>query len=91
MRRFAQLVLLGSILVLFHIQWTLFPGTLEVPQQKGTDAKGNRSNVTIKTGPEVGQRVPHFEAIDQYGRLLNFRTIRGPRGALLVFHRSADW
>jgi hypothetical protein len=45
----------------------------------------------IKTGPEVGSTVPSFEALDQNGRPQNLKSILGPRGALLVFFRSADW
>ena len=45
----------------------------------------------IKTGPEVGSTVPAFEAPDQNGRLENLQSILGPKGALLVFYRSADW
>jgi len=45
----------------------------------------------IKTGPEVGSTLPRFEARDQNGRLQNFKSILGPKGALLVFFRSADW
>ena len=45
----------------------------------------------IKTGPEVGSTLPAFEALDQNGRLQNLQTILGPKGALLVFYRSADW
>jgi hypothetical protein len=45
----------------------------------------------IKTGPEVGQRVPDFSAIDQNGRNHTLTSIMGPKGAMLVFFRSADW
>jgi len=45
----------------------------------------------IKTGPEVGSTVPAFEAPDQYGREQSLQSIVGPKGALLVFYRSADW
>ena len=45
----------------------------------------------IKTGPEVGSTLPSFEALDQNGRLQNLQSILGPKGALLVFYRSADW
>ena len=45
----------------------------------------------IKTGPEVGSTLPSFEAPDQNGRLQNLKSILGPKGALLVFYRSADW
>ena len=45
----------------------------------------------IHTGPEVGQTIPPFDAPDQNGRRQTFETVRGPRGALIVFYRSADW
>ena len=45
----------------------------------------------IHTGPEIGQTIPPFEGLDQNGRRETFETIRGPRGALIVFYRSADW
>jgi hypothetical protein len=45
----------------------------------------------IKTGPEVGATLPSFEAPDQNGRPQNLKSILGPKGALLVFFRSADW
>jgi len=45
----------------------------------------------IKTGPEVGSTLPSFEAADQNGRTQNLQSILGPKGALLVFYRSADW
>jgi hypothetical protein len=45
----------------------------------------------IKTGPEVGQQVPAFSAKDQEGRNQTLKSIMGPKGAMLVFFRSADW
>ena len=45
----------------------------------------------IKTGPEVGQQVPTFSAMDQDGRTQTLKSIMGPKGAMLVFFRSADW
>jgi len=42
-------------------------------------------------GPEVGERIPEFQARDQHGKLQTFEGIRGPRGAVIVFIRSADW
>jgi hypothetical protein len=49
------------------------------------------AQTAIKTGPEVGSTVPAFEAPDQYGKVQNLQSIMGPKGALLVFYRSADW
>jgi hypothetical protein len=45
----------------------------------------------LATGPEVGARIPAFEAPDQYGEMQTFEDLRGPEGLLLLFHRSADW
>ena len=42
-------------------------------------------------GPEVGARIPPLRAVDQNGRMQTFESIRGPKGAMLVFFRSADW
>lgn len=46
---------------------------------------------SIKTGPAVGDRIPPFRAIDQNGKTQDFKSIRGPKGALILFFRSADW
>jgi peroxiredoxin len=45
----------------------------------------------ISTGPEVGQAAPDFSLPDQNGRPQTLHSILGPKGALLVFYRSADW
>jgi hypothetical protein len=44
-----------------------------------------------KLGPQVGERVPDFSLVDQTGKTRNLQSIMGPRGAMLVFARSADW
>jgi hypothetical protein len=44
-----------------------------------------------KLGPQVGERAPDFSLPDQNGRTRNLQSIMGPRGAMLVFVRSADW
>jgi len=46
---------------------------------------------SIKTGPEVGQKIPFFEARDQDGKLQTLTSLSGPKGLVLVFVRSADW
>jgi len=43
------------------------------------------------TGPAVGERIPAFRAPDQNGRMQDFNSIKGPKGAALYFMRSADW
>jgi hypothetical protein len=44
-----------------------------------------------KLGPQVGERVPGFELKDQNGKSWTLQSIMGPKGAMLVFIRSADW
>jgi len=44
-----------------------------------------------KLGPQVGERVPNFSLPDQTGKLQTLQSIMGPKGAMLVFIRSADW
>lgn len=45
----------------------------------------------IATGPAIGAPVPRFEAADQNGEKRTMRSLMGPKGAILVFYRSADW
>ena len=42
-------------------------------------------------GPQVGTKVPDFSLADQTGRTHTLKSILGPKGAVLVFFRSADW
>lgn len=42
-------------------------------------------------GPKLGETVPDFSAPDQHGASRKLSTLLGPKGALLVFYRSADW
>ncbi len=42
-------------------------------------------------GPQVGERVPDFSLPDQNGRVRTLESIAGRNGAMLLFHRSADW
>ena len=44
-----------------------------------------------KLGPQVGQQVPAFSLKDQTGKVQTLQSVMGPKGAMLVFLRSADW
>ena len=46
---------------------------------------------TSKIGPQVGAVVPPISGTDQFGRTQTLASIYGPKGAMLVFFRSADW
>lgn len=48
--------------------------------------------VDIQTlGPQVGQRAPDFTLTDQQGTPRTLKSLLGPKGAMIVFFRSADW
>jgi hypothetical protein len=58
-------------------------------QQAATGASGT---VDIqKLGPQVGTAVPDFNLPDQRNQRRTLRSLLGPKGAVLVFFRSADW
>jgi peroxiredoxin len=44
-----------------------------------------------KLGPKVGAAVPDFNLADQQGRMRTLQSVMGPKGAMIVFYRSADW
>ena len=69
--------------------WSLFvlTGTLQPVSQERARERIDLS----KLGPLVGERVPDFSLVDQTGRTRNVQSIMGPRGAMRVFIRSADW
>jgi len=49
------------------------------------------ASAAVTTGPQVGSRVPEFQAVDTEGRAQTLKSVMGPKGVLLVFFRSADW
>ena len=55
------------------------------------DAQERGSIDVSSLGPQVGDRVPDFALPDQHGTVQTLDSIMGERGAMLVFHRSADW
>jgi peroxiredoxin len=42
-------------------------------------------------GPPVGAAVPDFELRDQFGKTHTLKSLIGPKGAVVLFFRSADW
>ena len=55
-------------------------------------AQSPRTRVDLsKLGPQVGERVPDFSLKDAAGKEWTLQSIMGPKGAMLVFFRSADW
>jgi len=42
-------------------------------------------------GLEIGQHVPAFKLPDQFGHKQSNETLKGSKGTILLFFRSADW
>ncbi len=72
---FSLAMLLGSALAKASLRLQTPPQTIEVS----------------RLGPQVGERVPDFTLTDQNGKAWTLQSIMGPKGAMLVFFRSADW
>jgi len=64
-------------------------GLLQFPL--GAQAPARTKIDVSKLGPQVGERVPDFSLKDQNGKTQTLQSIMGPKGAMLVFIRSADW
>ena len=57
----------------------------------GARQPGNPAIDVEKLGPQVGAMVPDFTLPDQHGAPRSLKSLMGPKGAILVFFRSADW
>ena len=58
----------------------------------GWRAMQSRTPIDVASlGPQVGEQVPAFSLPDQNGQVQTLESILGPNGAILLFHRSADW
>jgi hypothetical protein len=61
-------------------------------QTPGRDHNPPRQKIEVsKLGPQVGEQIPDFSLKDQNGKPRTLQSIMGPKGAMLVFIRSADW
>jgi hypothetical protein len=78
---------------LFRLSWlglilAAFPA---VASLSGAQTTARPKIDVSKLGPQVGERVPDFSLSDQSGKTQTLQSIMGPKGAMLVFIRSADW
>lgn len=81
--------LFAGLVLAFVVVGLLWP-VLEAGQAPAPSSTRTRIDVS-KLGPQVGQRVPDFSLKDQSGNVRTLTSIMGPKGAMLVFFRSADW
>jgi hypothetical protein len=66
-------------------------GTVALESRQAVPAAARQKIDISKLGPQVGERVPDFALKDQTGKTQTLQSIMGPKGAMLVFIRSADW
>jgi len=46
----------------------------------------------LEHGPKVGETIPHrLNATDQRGQTVDFSSVAGKKGLILLFTRSLDW
>ena len=63
-------------------------GAGQAPPQSGNPA----AKVDVeRVGPQVGTGLPDFSLRDQHGDVHSMKSLLGPKGALIIFFRSADW
>ena len=87
----AMSLLLAPLLLLGQTQPEgALEGTLEGPWERGIEGPW-KNNLPTSTGPAIGEKIPFFGAPDQFGRMQDFNSIVGPKGAVIVFNRSVDW
>jgi hypothetical protein len=75
-------VLAASVGLLLALPWNSFAQA---------SATALRRVDLAAVGPQVGEQVPEFNLKDQAGQAWTRESIAGPKGAMLVFFRSADW
>ena len=72
-----------AIAMLFSI------GVLSLPS--GQEKPLARDGVAQSIGLEIGQRAPAFALIDQFGHEQSNKSLKGSKGTVILFFRSADW
>ncbi|HXJ12412.1 MAG TPA: hypothetical protein VNH19_09075 [Candidatus Limnocylindrales bacterium] len=57
----------------------------------GQDNASTNQVLAPSVGLEIGQLAPTFALPDQFGRQHTNETLKGPKGTVILFFRSADW
>lgn len=87
-----SLALVGGVVVFTGQQRATAAGQRPATTTATATAAPTRAPLDVSTfGPQVGQQVPDFSLADQHGKVWTRQSIMGPKGAMLVFVRSADW
>jgi peroxiredoxin len=76
------------------------PGMLKRSLGDSVTVQGTLDGTTIhvatlkqfsEVGLRTGEKAPDFSARDQFGNAQTLETLRGSKGTVLLFYRSADW
>ncbi len=57
----------------------------------GQESRPSIGDSAPPIGLEIGQRAPQFTLVDQFGHEQSNETLKGPKGTIVFFFRSADW
>jgi cytochrome oxidase Cu insertion factor (SCO1/SenC/PrrC family) len=57
----------------------------------GQDSPSANHASAPSVGLEIGQQPPTFALPDQFGHEHTNETLKGPKGTVILFFRSADW
>lgn len=74
-----------------HIPWVAFAAAVVMLLGVSMEAQQREPIDVSALGPQVGERVPDFSLPDQHGRMQTLQSVMGEKGAMILFHRSADW
>jgi len=78
--------------VLVALSATLFTFATAVGEARLSLLGAQVASVNVEAlGPKVGERLPPFSLNDQTGKPRTLESVMGPKGAMIVFFRSADW
>ncbi len=81
---------IAAVFALWMAQSSLLMG--QTPKAEAPPLADQWKNApAASSGIAVGKKIPPFQLRDQTGRLQDFNSIRGPKGAAIYFMRSADW
>ncbi len=90
MNQQAKRVTLGILGIALAI--VLAIGVVDMVLDDGSEETQPRTPIEVASlGPQIGEQVPDFSLPDQNGTVRTLDDIMGPNGAMLLFHRSADW
>lgn len=65
--------------------------TVTVHGTMGGDSIKVASIEPMSIGLAVGNKAPAFSLRDQFGQVQTLETLRGAKGTVILFFRSADW